>query len=116
MPRAPWHISSGTPLPNRLSAQIGFRIARRVAPAQIAAELGHGLTAEDVLRFCAEVGVEPPAPLARGVKIVDVVLASKHRTKLAAEARQRGIVLPDFCSQVLSTIARDRLLAAILEG
>jgi len=116
MPRAPWHISSGKLLPNRLSAQIGLLTARRMPPSAIADLVGGGITAEDVRRYWNEFGLSPPASLPRGYAIVDVALASKHRTKLAAEARQRGIVLPDLCAAVLSTIAADQLFAAILDG
>lgn len=47
---------------------------------------------------------------------VPVPMAAKHRTMLAAEARERDMEMPALCSAILTQIAVDRLYNAILEG
>ena len=43
------------------------------------------------------------------------MLAGRHRTMLAGEARSRNLDLPELCRRILVQIAQDRLYAAILD-
>jgi hypothetical protein len=48
-------------------------------------------------------------------KPVKVMLAGRHRTMLADEARNREIDMPELCRRVLVQVAQDDMYRAILE-
>lgn len=86
-----------------------------LSPAQIADRIGEGVTAAQIERMFADAGIEPFKPLPPGIELVTVSLSAKHRTKLAAEARDRGLMMPDLAGVVLARVAADDLFGALLD-
>lgn len=101
---------------NRVWAWAGIYAAREhLSPAQIADRLGEGVTAAEIEAMFEAAGIDPFRPLQPGNELVTVHLSAKHRTKLAAEARSRALLMPDFAGILLAKVAADGLFAAILE-
>jgi hypothetical protein len=81
-------------------------------PAAIATELGADLaTIEAIIR---DSGYTPPLLPAGHVRL-SIPLSAKVRTRIDAEARRRGSILPDLAGAVLSVVARDGLWDKVLE-
>ena len=115
MPRAPWHVSSGTLMPNPQAFQIGWRSGERLSLAAIALAVGCGLTPQDVVRVWLEFDYAPPSPLPPGVELVPVMISAKDRTRIAAEAKVRGADMSELAGEALSRMVRDDLFAAVFD-
>lgn len=47
---------------------------------------------------------------------IKVMLAAKHRTLIATEAKEREISMSELCRRVLANVARDQLWKAVLDA
>lgn len=102
-------------MPNKLAFHLGMHSGRRLSPDATALALGLRLEADDVLRLWEGFGFHFE-PVAAGHELVTIMLASKHRTLIGAEATRRGLDMPELCGLVLATVVRDDLFAAVVDG
>lgn len=101
--------------PNRKCFQVGVMAGRRHTFPAIAEALADGTTADDAKRMANHWGFVPRARR-KGEVIVEVPLPGKLRTKLAHEAKRRGLEMDQLIADVMHAIAADELWAAILDG
>jgi len=87
----------------------GYYAAQYERPDGIASRLGVSLADVEAVSMGY---VRPMVPA--GYRLLTVDLAAKHRTRMAAEAKARGIYMPDLASLTLQAVARDNLFAAVL--
>lgn len=100
---------------NRKVAKIAYLAGQGYSAPSIAVALGEIGAEHLIATMLNEWGFLLNGPMHTYSKI-PVPMAAKHRTMLAAEARERDMEMPALCSGILTQIAVDRLYNAILEG
>lgn len=99
---------------NRKAFKIGVMAGQGMTAAAICSALNDGSTPNLITAMLHEWGhrLEGDRHTHKPVK---VMLAGRHRTMLADEARSREMDMPELCRRVLVQISQDRLFAAILD-
>ena len=101
--------------PNTKVAKVAYLIGQGWTAQAVADELADGTKANQITAMTSHWGIvirgdrHTYAPLL-------VAIAAKHRTKLCAEARSRGMMMPDLAGKLLATVAADGLFGAVLDG
>jgi len=96
-------------------AKIAYLAGQGYSAPSIAIEIDEPGAEQLIATMLNEWGFTLNGPMHTYAK-VQVPLAAKHRTMLAAEARSRDMEMPELCARILAQIAIDRLYAAVLEG
>jgi hypothetical protein len=99
---------------NRKAFRIGVMAGQGMTAAAICNALNDGSTPNLITAMFSEWGFK----VSEGEhthKPVKVMLAGRHRTMLADEARNREIDMPELCRRVLVQVAQDDMYRAILE-
>ena len=99
---------------NRKAFKIGLMAGQGMTAAAICKALNDGSTPNLITAMFSEWGFK----VSEGEhthKPVKVMLAGRHRTLLADEARQREIDMPDLCRRILVQVAQDDMYRAILD-
>lgn len=102
--------------PNERAFWAGVYAQQGLTSPAICARLGDGIEPGTVSGMLSRWGYKLPQGLKRTYGPVTVMLCAKDRTRLDAEARARGLDMPELCQRMLSMAARDGLFAAILDG
>lgn len=100
---------------NAKAAKIAYLAGQGYSAPSIAIEIKEPEAANTIAHMLNEWGFYMNGIMHTYTKI-PVPMAAKHRTMLAAEARQRDTDMPELCTRILTQIAVDRLYAAVLEG
>ena len=100
---------------NRKVAKIAYMAGQGYSAPSIEVALGEVGTANTIAHMLNEWGFYLNGEMHTYAKI-PVPMAAKHRTMLAAEARERDMEMPALCAAILTQIAVDRLYNAVLEG
>lgn len=99
---------------NRKAFKIGVMAGQGMTAAAICSVLNDGSTPNLITAMFSEWGFRASEG-EHTHRPVKVMLAGRHRTMLAGEARSRNLDLPELCRRILVQIAQDRLYAAILD-
>ncbi|WP_425033567.1 hypothetical protein [Pelagibacterium sp.] len=111
------HPLFGDQWPNSKAAKVAAMLANGYSAPAIAAELNDGTSANAIRAMARHWGLTPKSTDPRHTYCdVSVPLAAKYRTKLAEEARKRGVEMPELMAQVMMTMCRDGLYSAILDN
>ncbi|WP_421952121.1 hypothetical protein [Pelagibacterium sp.] len=103
--------SLATSGPNSKAAKVAAMLANGYSAPAIAAELNDGTSANAIRAMARHWGLTPKSTDPRHTYCdVSVPLAAKYRTKLAEEARKRGVEMPELMAQVMMTMCRGRAL------
>lgn len=102
--------------PNDRAFWTGVYVQQGLTSTAICARLGEGIQPGTVSGLLSQWGYRLPPGLPRTYGPVTVNLCAKDRTRLDAEARARGLDMPELCARLLSMAARDGLFGAILDG
>jgi hypothetical protein len=100
---------------NRRAFKIGLMTGQGMTAPAIARALGDGVPPNLITAMLSEWGhkLEGDRHTHGPVKIM---LAAKHRTLLADEARKRDLDMPELCRRVLVQVAQDQLWKAVIDG
>lgn len=101
---------------NRKAFWIGVYAGQGLTTPAICDRLADGVTPNVVRAMASDWGFTLPDDVPSSYGPVRVMLAAKDRTRIAAEAKARGVDMPDLCRMVLSQIARDQLWKAVLDA
>lgn len=102
---------------NEKCVRIAALVTKGYSGTAIAAELADGTTPNQIASMVWKWKITPPSSDPRFTYVdVPVPLAAKFRTDLAAEARRRGMELPELLQKVAETLCRDGLFGAVLDG
>lgn len=99
---------------NKKCFKIGLMAGQGMTAAAICSVLNDGSTPNLITAMFSEWGFRASEG-EHTHRPVKVMLAGRHRTMLAGEARSRNLDLPELCRRILVQIAQDRLYAAILD-
>ncbi len=103
--------------PNMKVAKVASLISKGYSCTAIAAELNDGTTSNQIASMVVHWGILPKSSDQRHTYCdVPVPLAASSRTRIAEEARRRGVEMPELMAQVMMTMCRDGLYSAILDN
>lgn len=100
---------------NIKAAKIAYLAGQGLSAPAIAIEINERDAEGIIARMLNYWGFTAHAPMPSYSRI-PVPMAAKHRTMLAAEARNRDMEMPELCQRILTQVAQDRLYNAVLEG
>lgn len=99
---------------NRKAFKIGVMAGQGMTAAAICNALHDGSTPNLITAMFSEWGFK----VSEGEhthKPVKVILAGRHRTMLADEARKRETDMPELCRRILVQVAQDDMYRAVLD-
>lgn len=96
-------------------ARVAFLIGQGWTAQAIADDLADGTTACQITAMTSHWGITFRSERHTYAPVL-VGMAARHRTKLCAEARSRGLELPELASKLLAAVAADGLFEAVLDG
>lgn len=99
---------------NRKAFKIGVMAGQGMTASAICKALNDGSTPNLITAMFSEWGFRASQG-EHTHRPVKVVLAGRHRTMLADEARRRQVDMPELCRRVLVQVAQDTLYSAILD-
>lgn len=100
---------------NRKAALVASMAAKGYTARTIASSLADGTTANDVTAMLSDWGLQQKGSR-HSYAAVPVELTGMHRTRLADEAQQRGMEMPELLAKITAAICRDGLFDAVLDG
>lgn len=100
---------------NAKVAKVAYLIGQGWTAQAIADDLADGTTVNQITGMISHWGITAHSDRHTYV-LVPVAMAAKHRSKLCAEARSRGMMMPDLAGKLLATVAADGLFGAVLDG
>lgn len=99
---------------NAKVARVAFMIGQGWTAQAIADELADGTTANQITAMTSHWGIAIRSDRHTYAPLL-VAMAAKHRSKLCAEAKSRGMMMPDLAGKLLATVAADGLFGAVLD-
>lgn len=99
---------------NRKAFEIGLMTGRGLTAQRICDRLNDGVTPNMITAMWSHWGHQS-RETDHTYAAVPVTLSGIHRTKIDAEAADRGMDMSEICRAVMETVARENLWKAILE-